>query len=379
MHLQFFRRIARIKSFMKSQSKKFVRLFLCAVLLFAQINFSFAFETDQYNLPLEPLADTGAEVSEYVEQNVREALGKINSEIVARQNCLDKIGEKLQKIKCDSPQKEREKLAALQSEDTIAGAVFDQLGAGFPPFTKSGSWMENHKFKAQRSRYKTSFRQSIFFAAPSNYLTISSTVNLYGAHFGTDKIAHFFQQGFSYYKIYKRALASGATAEKAVEKAVDWGKSTENTFYGTLVSGVFSNADLCANFVGLKFYQNLTREIKIGNETKAAILLVKNGAWTFNKNAVSRAENLLKPFLSNHLNEALNPSIYVVGLRSSVRKTVKRQSCKQWREQFPNQTQADFENQTRSLVFWHGEDYGFKQSGKFITIANTCFADGKSK
>jgi hypothetical protein len=356
--------------------RNIARLILCAVLLHS---LAFGFETDQYNLPPAPLADIGAEVSEYAEQNIREAIGKINSEIVARQNCLGNIGGKSQKIKCDSPQKEREKLALLQSEDTIMRAIFNRLGAGFPPFTKSETWMDKHRFKAQPARYKTSFRQSIFFDAPSNYLTISSTVNLYGAQFGTDKIAHVFQQGFSYYKIYKRALASGATAEEAVEKAVNWGKSTENTFYGTLVSGVFSNADLCANFVGLKFYLNLTREIKIGNETKAAILSVKNGVWTFNENAGSRGENLLKPFLLNHLNEALNPSIFVVSLRSSVRKTVKQQSCKLWRARFPKLTQADFESETSLLMLWNGEDYGFKQSGKFITIANTCFADGKSK
>ncbi len=352
------------------------RLILCAVLLHS---FAFAFETDQYNLPPVPLADTGAEVSRYAEENIRAAIKKINREILERQNCLDKGNEKLQKIKCDSPQKEREKLAALQAENAVVRAVFDRLGTGFPPFTKSGSWMENHEFKAQPARYKTNFRQSIFFAAPSNYLTISSTVNLYGAQLGTDKIAHVFQQGFSYYKIYKRALASGATPEDAIKKAVNWGKSTENTFYGTLVSGVFSNADLCANFVGLKFYQNLTREIKIGNKAKPAILLVKNGAWTFNENTASPRENLLEPFLSNHFNEALNPSVFVVGLRSSVRKTVRRQSCKQWRERFPNQTKADFENQTRALVLWHGEEYGFKRSGKFITIANTCLANEKSK
>ena len=116
--------------------------------------------------------------------------------------------------------------------------------------------------------------------------------------------------------------------------------------------------------------------MKIGGETKRAILILKNGAWTFNENAPR--ENLLKLFVSNHFNEALNPSIYVAGLRSFVRRTVEKQSCKLWRERFPEKTRADYETETRALELWRGEDYGFRNSGKFITIANACFnADEK--
>ena len=207
------------------------KLLLCAALLHS---FAFAFETDQYNLPAAPLADVGAEVSEYAEQNLIQAIEKLNSEIAARQNCLDNAAAK---SNCASAEKEREKLAALRSEDAISRAVFDRLGAGFPPFTKSGSWMEKHQFRAQPARYKTSFGASIYAILPSNFLTISSTVNLYGAKFGTDKIAHLFQQGFSYYEIYKRAVAGGASEDAAIKKAVAFGKRSEQTFYGFLVAG----------------------------------------------------------------------------------------------------------------------------------------------
>ncbi len=74
-----------IKIFMNSQA--IARLFLCVVLLM-QANIAFAFETDQYNLPPEPLADIGDEVSEYAEQNLRNA-GDFNR--TARNNCLGKF------------------------------------------------------------------------------------------------------------------------------------------------------------------------------------------------------------------------------------------------------------------------------------------------
>ena len=128
--------------------------------------------------------------------------------------------------------------------------------------------MESHEFAAQPGRYKTTFQQSIYLTAPFDYLTISSTVNLYGTDFGTDKIAHIFQQGYDYYKIYKRGLKKGLSEEKAIQKAVKWGRKTEATYFGTWVSGVYSNADLSANYAGLKFYLGLSREIKIGNTTQ---------------------------------------------------------------------------------------------------------------
>ncbi len=345
--------------------------FLC-VIFSMHSTFVFAFETDQYNLPPQPLADIGDEVSRYAEQNLEKAVEKLNAEILVHQSCLENSGVETKRENCDSADKERAKLERLRSEDMVAQEVYKRLGTGFPPFTKSGSWMESHEFNAVPSRYKTSFQNSIFFVFPIDYLTISSTVKLYGSQFGTDKIAHIFQQGFSYYRIYNRAISRGAAPEQAAEKAVRFGRRTEKTIYGTLISGVFSNADLCANFVGMKFYQNLTREIKIGNITKPAILLLKNGVWTFNEKTNWR-EHLLKPFLTDHLNEALNPSKFVIGLRCYVRRTVKKQSCRQWLVQYPNLTRAELEKTTEMLKLWNGEDYGFSGSENFITIANTCF------
>jgi hypothetical protein len=237
--------------------------------------------------------------------------------------------------------------------------------------------MESHDFKVQPARYKASFRKSIFFTVPTNYLTISKTVNVYGSQFGIDKIAHFFQQGYTYYKKYNDALAAGFSPEKAAEKAVRWGQMTERSFYGTLVSGVYSNADLCANYVGMKFYQNLARPIKIGDSTKPAVLVFEDGIWRFNVKTELR-ENLLKPFFSDHLNEALNPSIFIAGLRSFVRRTVRKQSCKQWFEVYPNLTQTELKEKSGELTLWNGEDYGFTDSNNFVTIANTCFDEKDS-
>jgi hypothetical protein len=165
-------------------------------------------------------------------------------------------------------------------------------------------------------------------------------------------------------------LAKGETDAAATREAVRSGVISEKTYFGTLVSGVYSNADLCANYAGMMFYQGLTGSIRTGGTERPATLQLIEGVWKFNESVSSQ---LLRPFTSDHLNEALNPSILVPGLRSSVRRVVRKQSCVQWQLRFPASTKHDYESLTQSLQTWYGEDYGFRDSKKLVTIANTCF------
>ena len=356
-------------------SHRFAALVLLGCLLLSPTNVV-AFETDQYDLPPVPLADIGDEVSEHVEQKLRKAVDKINGEIVVRLRCVSKYAHGGPERGCDSLKTEVSKLAYLRTDDAMVRAAFDQLGAGVPPFTSMGTWMDAHQFRGQPTRYRTSYAKSIFVLFPPIALTISPTVNMYGSEFGTDKIAHLFQQGYTYYKMYRRARAEGATPEEATAKAVRWGQKSERTFFGTLVAGVYSNGDLAANYVGLKFYEGLTQPITLGDSMRPAVLLLKDGVWTFN-DGVNLREGLLKPFISDHLNEALNPSIFTknLGLRWYISRVVRKRSCAQWFERYPDLSKSGLEEQSRDLRLWQSEDYGFTDSEHFVTIANTCFEE----
>jgi len=357
------------------RSRALTSIFLCILLLVSQTG-ARAFETDQYNLPPRPLADIGDEVTEHVEQKLRQAIEKINAEILAHQDCLPANSAVRRKSGCDSAAKEQARLAYLRSNDAVARRVYELLGAGVPPFTNGGTWMDLHHFRVHPARYRTSYFKSIFLPWPSDTLTVSPTVNLYGAQFGTDKIAHLFQQGYSYYKIYRDAQREGKTPEEATQKAVRWGQGTERGIFGFLIAGIYSNGDLASNFAGLRFYQGLTQETKIGAHVRRAMLMLKNGVWTINE-SVDLRQVLLKPFISDHFNEALNPSIFTqfLGLRAYVRRCVRRRSCKQWFDHYPGLTRESLIERSEALRLWYGEDYGFTDSKHFITIANTCFAD----
>ena len=353
------------------RNSRLICLLLC-VLLLANGIVCFGFETDQYNLPPVPLADIGDEVSDYALVTLREVVAKINAELAIRRACVE--GTQVEKKLCARTGKDKKRLDYLLSDDAVARELYKTLGDGNFPFTKIGNWMHKHEFRGQPSRYKTSYRKSIFVLLPTNYWTISPTVNMYGSRFGVDKIEHIFQQGYTYYKIYGDAVAKGINAEDAIKKAVKWGRISERTFFGSLVSGVFSNADLYANYAGMRFYQGLFKSVKIGDITRPAVLILRDGVWTINETD-DLQQTFTKPFITEHLNEALNPSIFSFNLRFSIRRIVKKQACLQWANSFPAMTKASLETTTSALKLWNGEDYGFTESRKFITIANTCLTE----
>lgn len=357
--------------FFRSLARRLGVLVSIASLFFSQGS-AYAFETDQYNLPPKPLADIGREVSDHVEAQLRQAVETVNREIAARRKCLATTGD--QRKGCGSPAVEQARLEDLRSEDRIIREVFERLGDGFPPFTRMGTWVDTHRFVSQPARYRSSYLKSIFILNPTIAFTISPTVNLYGAEFGTDKIAHIFQQGYTYYKTYRSALRDGLAPEEAKLRAVSWGQKSERTFYGTLVGGVYSNGDLASNYAGMKFYEGLTRVVRIGGTTRPAVLGLSEGIWKVNED-VDLSEILLRPFISDHLNEALNPSVFTgtLGWRAFIRRAVKKRSCERWINRYPGLAREGLEERARTLQLWYGEDYGFTGSEHFVTIANTCF------
>lgn len=339
-------------------------------IMIANVPVSRAMETDQYNLPKVPLADIGDEVSAYVETNLRSAIEKINAEIALHESCIAATAAK--GVKCKSTDKERERLAYLRSNDAIAEAVYKLHGDGSIFITHIGKWLNSHKFNAAPARYKTSFADSIFVTMPIDYAFLSPTVKIDGVEFGTDKLDHFFQQGYQYYKMYTKRVANGTAPDEAAKKAISWGRRTERTYFGYWVSGVYSNADLYANYAGMKFYLSLTKPIQMGDKTRPALLSLFEGRWQI-ADGVTLRKDMLAPFISEHMNEALNASGFTSIVYPVVKRVVRKQACDDWRTAFPNLTQIDLATRSKALELWHGEDYGWTRRNKMVTLAETCF------
>ena len=82
---------------------------------------------------------------------------------------------------------------------------------------------------------------------------LAPTLKVNGVYVGSDKLGHFFSLGRYYYRIYLRSRKLGLSHDVAVKNSFKMGLISEKTYYGFLASGVFSYADLQANYDGFRW------------------------------------------------------------------------------------------------------------------------------
>jgi hypothetical protein len=123
---------------------------------------------------------------------------------------------------------------------------------------------------------------------------VGPTIKLNGQLIGSDKLGHFLSQGKKFYFRYLKYLDETRAAEHSAY--------TERALFGQMTTGVYSNADLVANFEGYLFYRSLFEDNVIPD--KPAILVWKEAQW-----------EVQRPFTwADHVNEfwdeALNVNHY---------------------------------------------------------------------
>ena len=125
----------------------------------------------------------------------------------------------------------------------------------------------------------------------------ASTVQLAGVLLGTDKIDHFWVQGYDYFRVSKDGLEP--------ERAVRWGTRTELGIWGEATTGVFSYGDLAANYDGYQFYATLLSPTSgIQRDDEGCVRMVRAFDWG--------------DWIDWHYDEALNPSVYTEGIAVDV-------------------------------------------------------------
>jgi hypothetical protein len=121
---------------------------------------------------------------------------------------------------------------------------------------------------------------------------LGPTLRLNETLVGTDKIGHFISQGWKYYKRHRRGLPE--------EKVLKLGPRNEAGIFGAVWTGVFSNADLVANYEGYLFFRSLFEDDVILG--KSAIL-----RWEGNGVVVQRPFDW-RDHVNEYWDEALNPN-----------------------------------------------------------------------
>ena len=135
---------------------------------------------------------------------------------------------------------------------------------------------------------------------------ICPTVKVNEVLVGTDKLGHFFAQGWKY---YRRWLKSGDEASAGEQSAF-----TERAIFGAPMTGVSSNSDLVSNYEGYRFFRALFEDDVVPG--KRAMLRWTGGGWEVQEAfdwrdyvnpywdegiAISRYDRLLYPHMRERL------------------------------------------------------------------------------
>jgi hypothetical protein len=82
-----------------------------------------------------------------------------------------------------------------------------------------------------------------------NLKELSDVVNIDGYLIGLDKVGHFFAEGWRYFELTNDGYD--------IDQALEWGRLQEAGKFGYSTTGIFSFADLTANFNGWRFWNNV--------------------------------------------------------------------------------------------------------------------------
>jgi hypothetical protein len=331
---------------------------LCAAVAFGMGSpVALATETDQFTLPPQPLDDLGRDMGAIVLDVVRAGVADINARIAER--------------------RWRDPRAGLEPADErlLATRVFEETGIGMPEATMERV-LRYGDFGKRNVRFAPSYWDTIYAGAISPYplahiTTNCPTIRLYGIYVGTDKPGHIFQTGYEYYTKYEDARAGGADEASALAAAIRYGVLTEKGLYGIMLTGVYSNADLAANYAGLMFFRNLFHEVRIGTATLPPI--VRRDGDRYVVDPARDDADLLRPFVSEHLSEAYNPPRHLFSLER-IRGHV-RARCASWAKQVPDFGEASYRARLERNRTWFGQPYGWDLPEADAATLLECFRE----
>lgn len=197
-----------------------------------------AYETDQFSNRLQPLEDCTELLDERVNQSIENAI-------------RDWRG----------PRNERR----------VVNAIYRDIGGRH--------WVDRIERWAMQSdevdRLTPDRRDSIYRGHPlwatrvAALFGVGPTIKVNGVLIGSDKLGHFISQGRKFWRRYQKYGDEARAAEHSAY--------TERALFGQMTTGVYSNADLVANYEGHRFFRSLFEDGVVPG--KPAILVWHGDHW----------------------------------------------------------------------------------------------------
>lgn len=185
---------------------------------------------------------------------------RVDAVMDARMNeLLDALGRSLRD---DPPKSERERDERVQAH--FQHRFVPQL------VTPYEEWAEHDaRVPLYRARDKGIYGNAVDYddMRMAWYIELSPLIQVAGVLIGLDKLGHFLGQGASYYARY-RALSTLPRAER-LRALREHGHRQELGQLGIATGGVYSFADLAANWAGMTFYLALFDDVTLEGEHHA--------------------------------------------------------------------------------------------------------------
>ncbi len=148
----------------------------------------------------------------------------------------------------------------------------------------------------------------VLIARIARIFNVGPIINLNGVYIGTDKIGHFLSQGRKFYQRYRRLGDEALAMRRSV--------TTEAGVFGRWTTGVYSNADLVANYEGYLFYRGLFHDDIVAG--KPAVFRWQDGK------PVRQRRFTWADHVNAFWDEGLNPNVYHKALLPHVEKRLLR-------------------------------------------------------
>ncbi|MCD8523732.1 MAG: hypothetical protein LRY66_03805 [Saccharospirillaceae bacterium] len=192
------------------------------------------FSTDPALLP--PLADATVLLEQEVNRRLQLAVDRANRPVLKPPQL--RSGSDLHYPSC-----EQERLY-----DALAWQLARPVIGQLETFAEQNPHIERRSIPFRDSVY----RDFLWQQSPSLVLSerVAAVIRVHGVEIGTDKLGHFFTEGYSYFEVTDRL-------QDSVEEGVLFGEWSESLYFGAQTTGVFSYADLAANLNGLRFWNRI--------------------------------------------------------------------------------------------------------------------------
>ena len=244
-----------------------------------------AYETDQLTDRLVPLRDAEQAADDEANRLLYQAVQRTNEQTGCRSSA-----RATHRLLAQNIYDITEFPTFVEGRGELAGFGYGAYGA----FLETDAAVDRRSFQDAEDMYD---QVGPGESAVRGTVGVCSTIQVAGVLMGTDKADHFWAQGYEYLRASKRG--------RRPERAQEWGIASELGQYGLLTSGVFSFADLAANWQGYLFYVGLL-------EPGSAFEVGEGGC-------VGQTRPFRwREWLSDAMDEVVNPSVFRKGVGEGV-------------------------------------------------------------